>query len=109
MNLPIGFCFGVGHNWVDPPQRERKRRVNYAENEYFRNALKQGGRGPTGPRLPKMPVLQDFQFFNTARITELIEKQHAYELFLHEKKREAAEKKVVVLHSSSFIYFCTIC
>ena len=56
--------------------------------------MKQGQRGPAGPRLPKMPVLQDFQFFNTARIQELVEKQHAYELFLHEKKREAAETKV---------------
>ena len=44
---------------MDPPKRERKRVVNYAENEYFRQAMKAGGaaRGG-GPRLPKMPQLQ---------------------------------------------------
>ena len=49
----------AGSNWVDPPKRERKRVVNYAENEYFRQAMKAGGaaRGG-GPRLPKMPQLQ---------------------------------------------------
>ncbi len=50
----------AGSNWVDPPKRERKRVVNYAENEYFRQAMKAGGagRGAAGPRLPKMPQLQ---------------------------------------------------
>ena len=35
-----------GNNWIDPPKRERKRMVNYAENEYFRNALKARGNPP---------------------------------------------------------------
>lgn len=90
-------CADAGHNWIDPPKRERKRHVNYAENEYYRNALKAGGqRGPAGPRGPKMPQLQDFQFFNTARITALFEKAHAYETHQHElqRKRDAAEKQV---------------
>lgn len=44
---------------MDPPKRERKRVVNYAENEYYRQAMKTGG-GPraSGLRLPKMPQLQ---------------------------------------------------
>ncbi len=45
---------------MDPPKRERKRMVNYAENEYYRQALAKREYGPrtTGPRLPKMPQLQ---------------------------------------------------
>ena len=52
-------CASAGSNWVDPPKRERKRVVNYAENEYFRQAMKSGA-GPraAGVRLPKMPQLQ---------------------------------------------------
>ena len=50
---------GAGANWVDPPKRERKRMVNYAENEYFRQAMKPsaGGARQSGPRLPKMPQM----------------------------------------------------
>ena len=49
----------LGSNWVDPPKRERKRVVNYAENEFYRQAMKSGA-GPraSGIRLPKMPQLQ---------------------------------------------------
>lgn len=49
-----------GSNWVDPPKRERKRVVNYAENEYFRQAMKSGtgGRGAGGIKLPKLPPIQ---------------------------------------------------
>ena len=32
----------AGHNWVDPPKRERKNRVNYSENEYFKGQMKVG-------------------------------------------------------------------
>ena len=35
-------CWSAGSNWIDPPKRERKRVVNYAENEYYRNAMKAG-------------------------------------------------------------------
>ena len=34
--------WSAGSNWIDPPKRERKRVVNYAENEYYRNAMKAG-------------------------------------------------------------------
>ena len=33
--------------------------------------------------MPKLPALQDFQFFDTARITELHEKQCAYDIYMH--------------------------
>ena len=81
---------------MDPPKRERKRQVNYAENEYFRNALKAPGRAPGGPRLPKMPALQDFQFFNIPRLTEIYDQEQAYELFKHSQgQKEAAARSQV--------------
>jgi SWI/SNF-related matrix-associated actin-dependent regulator of chromatin subfamily A member 5 len=66
----------IADNWIEPPKRERKR--NYSEAEYYRQAM----RGPNAPppkarepRMPRMPVLQDFQFFDTARLTQLFEKE----------------------------------
>ena len=86
----------AGKNWVDPPKRERKRQVNYAENEYFRNALKAPGRAPGGPRLPKMPALQDFQFYNLPRLTEIYDQEQAYELWKHSQgQKEAAARSQV--------------
>lgn len=83
----------TGANWVDPPKRERKRVVNYAENEYYRQAMKVPGGRAGGPRLPKMPALQDFQFFNVQRLTELFEKEGAYESFKHaQAQKEAAAR-----------------
>ncbi len=84
----------AGNNWIDPPKRERKRIVNYAENEYFRNALKASGGGggrQSGPRLPKMPQMQDFQFFDTSRLTEIYNKENAHEVHKHQlAQRETA-------------------
>ncbi len=69
----------MGANWVEPPKRERKRIVSYAEN--------QAGRGkdskPSGPKVTKMPHLPDYQFYNVKRLTELYAKIEAYELHLH--------------------------
>jgi hypothetical protein len=36
-----------------------------------------------------MPVLQDFQFFNIKRLTELFEKENNYEQFKQHKKADA--------------------
>lgn len=44
----------------------------------LRQALKTG-KGDRGQRVGKMPQLAEFQFFNTKRLTELYEKEHAYE------------------------------
>ncbi|CAL8460870.1 g401 [Coccomyxa elongata] len=85
----------AGSNWIDPPKRERKRVVNYAENEYFRQAMKSGtGPRASGLRLPKMPQLQDFQFFNVPRLTEIFDKEQAYELYKHtQAQKEAAARQ----------------
>ena len=78
----------MGANWVDPPKRERKRIVSYAENQAV--ARKDGSK-PSGPRLTKMPACPDYQFFNTARLTELYKKQEAVELHAHQlTQKEAA-------------------
>lgn len=91
------FLLCAGANWVDPPKRERKRVVNYAENEYYRQAMKvTGGARAGGPRLPKMPQLQDFQFFNVPRLMELYEKENAFEVFKHSQgQKEAALRSQV--------------
>jgi hypothetical protein len=81
---------------VDPPKRERKRVVNYAENEYYRQAMKAGPGRASGPRLPKMPQLQDFQFFNVQRLMELYEKENSFEVFKHSQgQKEAALRSQV--------------
>ena len=53
MPMPLGWP--AGSNWVDPPKRERKRVVNYAENEYYRNAM-----AKVVPALPRaeLPAVQ---------------------------------------------------
>ena len=84
----------MGANWVDPPERKRKRVVSYAENEFFRQAQGKEPRAPRGgggPRLSKMPALQDFQFFDVPRLTQLYDREHAHELHRHAlAQREAA-------------------
>jgi hypothetical protein len=30
----------AGANWVDPPKRERKGRINYSENEFYKASMK---------------------------------------------------------------------
>jgi SWI/SNF-related matrix-associated actin-dependent regulator of chromatin subfamily A member 5 len=86
----------MGANWVDPPKRERKRVASYAENEFYRIAMQKREYGPrqTGPKLPKMPALQDFQFFNIKRLTEIYEKDNNYEVHKHAlAQREQAARQ----------------
>ena len=90
-------CCRAGANWVDPPKRERKR-ANYNESEFYRQAMKSGGGGAraSGVRLPKMPALQDFQFFAVPRLTEIFDKENAHELFKHaQAQKEAAARAQV--------------
>lgn len=49
----------AGANWVDPPERKRKRLVNYNEGEFYRNAMKAPGgpKGPSGGPRPLRPSL----------------------------------------------------
>jgi len=58
--------------WIEPSKRERKK--NYNEDQYFKSQMSGGG-GPKAPKLPKMPVTYDFQFYNSKRLTELIDKE----------------------------------
>ena len=82
----------MGANWVDPPKRERKRVISYAEG-HGQHKAREGGTRASGPRLPKMPQLHDFQFFNLPRLTALYDKEHAYELHKHSlAQREAAAR-----------------
>uniref|UniRef100_A0A061QM65 SWI/SNF-related matrix-associated actin-dependent regulator of chromatin subfamily A member 5 n=1 Tax=Tetraselmis sp. GSL018 TaxID=582737 RepID=A0A061QM65_9CHLO len=84
----------MSSNWVDPPRRERKRIHNYSEQEYYRQTMSRG-QGPKqgGPRLSKMPQLQDFQFYNISRLSEIYEKEHAYEIHKHQMaQKESAAK-----------------
>jgi len=84
----------ISNNWVDPPKRERRRVLNYSETEYYKQALKTGKtERSTGPRLPKMPHLQDFQFYDIPRLTELFEKENNYEIWKHQQNQKEESKK----------------
>jgi SWI/SNF-related matrix-associated actin-dependent regulator of chromatin subfamily A member 5 len=63
----------VGAGWVEPSKRDRKK--NYNEDEYFRSLSAKENQGAKLPRMPKMPVTYDFQFYNSSRLNELIEKE----------------------------------
>jgi len=84
----------VAANWIGPGTRERKK-VKYNENEYYRDKMTTGRSHPKGPRLPKIPQMHDFQFFNTARLTNLFEKESVYEQHKHQieqKKNHAIQQ-----------------
>ena len=83
----------IGKNWIDPPKRDRKRVLNYSESDYYKQTMKTNKPDRvSGPRLPKMPQLQDFQFFDLRRLTQLFEKENAHEVFKYwqKQKEEAA-------------------
>ena len=64
---------GIGHNWIEPPKRERK--ANYAVDAYFREALRVSEpKAPKAPRPPKQPSVQDFQFY-PPRLFELLDQE----------------------------------
>ena len=90
----------AGANWVDPPERKRKRLVNYNEGEQYRSMKASGGvKGPAGPRLPKMPQLQDFQFFAGARLQEIYAKEASSETFRFHQMQKKATLLSQVHHS----------
>lgn len=85
-----------GGNFINLPQRQRKR--NYDVNEYFRETMNSG---PTGgmkahaadaaaKKRKKGPALHDFQLFNVERLNAITEKER----FLAGKK----EEQVAVIH-----------
>ena len=77
--------------FISLPQRERKR--NYDVNEYFRDALRTGGdaKTHTQQKLVKVPQMQEYQFFDKARIEVLIQKEN--DLAIQRKSIEAALKE----------------
>ncbi|KAJ2837472.1 chromatin remodeling complex Adenosinetriphosphatase [Coemansia erecta] len=65
----------IGQLWIQPAKRERK--VNYAVDDYYREALRQSAKTGTtqrAPRPPKQMNIHDFQFY-PARLQELLEKE----------------------------------
>lgn len=76
-----------GIKWIEPPKRERK--ANYAVDQYFREALRQGEvKAPKAPRPPKQPNVQDFQFF-PPRLFELLDKEiYAFRKSINYKGRK---------------------
>jgi hypothetical protein len=85
----------ASNNWVDPPKRERKRLLNYTDHAQkgkvrlpqqscschlpcLSCALRPHACAPppplqnAAPRGPKIPQLNDFQFFNMTRLTQLV-------------------------------------
>eukprot|EP00955_Chlamydomonas_euryale_P010515 112920-Chlamydomonas_euryale.AAC.1 len=85
----VDFKQLVGHNWVDPPERKRKR-LNYNENDYFRSAsglplkpLKDKAKGP------KMPAMTDFQFYDAERLRALFHKAYTHEQLMAQKLQKA--------------------
>ncbi|KAJ2369347.1 chromatin remodeling complex Adenosinetriphosphatase, partial [Coemansia sp. RSA 2611] len=66
----------ISQLWIQPAKRERK--VNYAVDDYYREALRQSssksGAAPRAPRPPKQMHIYDFQFY-PPRLHELLEKE----------------------------------
>jgi len=85
-------------HWVgEPGGRRDKKRANLNENEYFRERM--GGAAPkasrpTGPKLPPLQKLHDFQFFNSARIMEIQEKEEARAKWVWGRENAAKEAGV---------------
>ncbi|PWA02838.1 hypothetical protein BB558_001019 [Smittium angustum] len=88
--------------WIMPARRDRK--INYAVDDYYKEALRVGGKPSSGlseankqPRMPKQPILNDFQFF-PRRFYELLDKerlafQKANNIVLKAKTTEEEESK----------------
>ena len=70
-----------------------QRKRNYDVNEYFRDALRTGGdaKTHTQQKLVKVPQMQEYQFFDKARIEVLIQKEN--DLAIQRKSIEAALKE----------------
>lgn len=99
----------MAENWADPGERKRKRPVgSYSEAEYFRQAgvtkggavgggggNKGGGKG--GGSGVKVPTMNEWQFFDVARITELYEKENRYLQRKPEAELEASRARAAAL------------
>ena len=87
-------------NFLDMGTRKRKKQT-YDVNEYFREVLNDGSssdRLKAVPRLPKGTKMDDFQFFNKARVEALEQKERDYiisrrEITIQIREAKAKEKK----------------
>jgi SWI/SNF-related matrix-associated actin-dependent regulator of chromatin subfamily A member 5 len=62
-----------------PKQRERKKRLNYSTEDYFRAAMSAAKPVRTNVlKVPRLPKMLDFQFYNEARLRELYEKEREF-------------------------------
>jgi hypothetical protein len=62
-----------------------------------------------GTRVGKMPQLAEFQFFNTKRLTELYEREHAYEqhkAILGQKEANLKQQVQGTWGGSNGLYLC---
>lgn len=88
---------------------------------YHAQAMKTGkSERSAGPRLPKMPQLQDFQFFDVQRLTELFEQENSHEVWKHQQKQKEEQAKLQVsglwallvlagwISSQHMLEFCTL-
>ncbi|KAJ2159423.1 chromatin remodeling complex Adenosinetriphosphatase [Coemansia sp. RSA 552] len=65
----------INQLWIQPAKRERK--VNYAVDDYYREALRQSSKSSASQRAPRPPRqmhIYDFQFY-PPRLQELLEKE----------------------------------
>ncbi|KAJ2601737.1 chromatin remodeling complex Adenosinetriphosphatase, partial [Coemansia sp. RSA 1804] len=65
----------IAQLWIQPAKRERK--VNYAVDDYYREALRQSSKANAAQRAPRPPKqihIHDFQFY-PHRLHELLEKE----------------------------------
>jgi hypothetical protein len=80
---------------ADPPAR-RPRPVPAASLPTPPQAIKASKTDRSaGPRVGKMPPLQDFQFYDVKRLTELFEKDAAAEVFKQQREQAAREAQKV--------------
>ncbi|KAJ2005841.1 chromatin remodeling complex Adenosinetriphosphatase [Coemansia thaxteri] len=84
----------IAQLWIQPAKRERK--VNYAVDDYYREALRQNAKANNAqraPRPPKQMHIQDFQFY-PPRLHALLDKEllsYRRQIGYKVPKSEAAE------------------
>lgn len=94
-----GTDFGKkkGSTFITLPKRERKKQT-YDVNQYFKETFGEDGSssGPLSikdPRKAKIPRMDDFQFFNKARIEKIYELEYQWELDRRALQRAYKEQR----------------
>jgi SWI/SNF-related matrix-associated actin-dependent regulator of chromatin subfamily A member 5 len=92
-----GTDFGKkkGSTFITLPKRERKKQT-YDVNQYFKETFGEDGNGKEiikDPRKAKIPRMDEFQFFNKARIEKIYELEYKWELDRRIKTRALKERR----------------